>query len=59
MATIKDAHGKEYVVTISIVNLQKSGNQFKRYEIGDVISVKSPSWKDEQRKTYITAAKIN
>ncbi|WP_051349485.1 hypothetical protein [Chryseobacterium gregarium] len=59
MATIKDANGKEYTATISVVNLQKSGSQFKRYEVGDTITVKGPSWKDEQGKTYITAEKLN
>lgn len=59
MATIKNADGKEYIATISIVNLQKSGSQFKRYEVGDTITVKGSSWKDEQGKTYIAAEKLN
>lgn len=58
MATIKDTAGKEYIATISIVNLQKGGSQFKRYEVGDTISVQGPSWEDEQGKVYITAEKL-
>lgn len=59
IATIKDKTNKEYVGTISIINLQKSGSQFKRYEIGDTISVAGPFWKDEQGKTHITVEKLN
>lgn len=58
MATIQDANGKEYVATISIVNLQKSGSTFKRYEVGNSITVKGPSWKDDQGKTYIKAEQL-
>lgn len=39
-ATIKDAEGKEYDATISIVNLNKSGSEYKAYNIGDTITVK-------------------
>ncbi|WBV58206.1 hypothetical protein PFY10_07080 [Chryseobacterium daecheongense] len=58
MATIQDADGKEYVATISIVNLQKSGSTYKRYEVGDSIYVKGPSWKDDQGKVYIKAEQL-
>lgn len=59
MATIRDAGGKEYMVTISIVNLQKSGSAYKRYQVGDAITVKGPSWNDDQGRVYITAEKLN
>ncbi|MCJ8155095.1 hypothetical protein MKJ01_15105 [Chryseobacterium sp. SSA4.19] len=59
MATVKNSSGKEYIITISMVNLQKSGIQFKRYNVGDTITVTGPSWKDEQGKVYITAEKLN
>ncbi len=59
MATVKDAEGKEYIATISIVNLHKSGSAFKRYEVGDTITVKGPSWQDEQGKIYIKVEKLN
>ncbi|MEY8760506.1 hypothetical protein [Chryseobacterium tongliaoense] len=59
MTTIQDSAGKEYVATISIVNLQKSGSQYKRYEVGNTISVKGPSWKDDQGKTYIKVEKLD
>ncbi|GEP91860.1 hypothetical protein [Chitinophaga terrae (ex Kim and Jung 2007)] len=53
-ATIKEASGKEYLATISIVNLQKHGGQYKRYNVGDKISVKGPLWKDQEGKLHIT-----
>lgn len=59
MATIRDANGKEYTATISIVNLQKSGSNYKRYQIGDAITVKGPSWNDDKGRIYITAEKLN
>ncbi|MBT2622535.1 hypothetical protein [Chryseobacterium sp. ISL-6] len=58
MATIQDTNGKEYVATISIVNLQKSGSTFKRYEVGDTVTVQGPSWKDDQGKIYIKAEQL-
>lgn len=57
-ATIKDANGKLYYATISIVNLQKSGGEYKSYKIGDKITVKGTNWKDEEGKTYITVYKL-
>ncbi|PZR23848.1 MAG: hypothetical protein DI535_23170 [Citrobacter freundii] len=54
MATLKDSTGKEFVATISIVNLQKSGGKFKRYKEGEKITVSGPSWKDEGNVEHIT-----
>lgn len=51
--TIKDVDGKIYYATISIVNLQKSGSEYKAYKIGDKITVKGPEWKDGEGKTHI------
>ncbi|WP_128414605.1 hypothetical protein [Chryseobacterium sp. Leaf201] len=59
MATIRDAGGKEYTATISMINLQKSGSIYKRYQVGDAITVKGPSWNDDQGRIYITAEKLN
>ncbi|MBO9660920.1 MAG: hypothetical protein J7527_19005 [Chitinophagaceae bacterium] len=58
MATLKDSTGKEFVATISIVNLQKSGGEFKRYKEGDKITVAGPSWKDEAGLEHITVASL-
>jgi len=55
MATIADNKGKTSIVTISIVNLQKSGGTFKRYAIGDVIKAKGEVWKDDTGTEHITA----
>lgn len=54
MATLKDTTGKEFVATISIVNLQKSGGKFKRFKEGEKITVTGPSWKDERSVEHIT-----
>lgn len=58
MATLVDAENKNYIVTISIVNLQKSGGTFKRYEVGESIWVRGTSWKDDAGTTYIKAEDI-
>lgn len=58
MATVKDKSGKSYIVTISIVNLQKSGGTFKRYEVGQKITAKGTFWKDDTGNTYITAKNV-
>ena len=58
MATLKDSTGKEVVATISIVNLQKSGGQFKRYKEGEKISVAGPSWKDDAGLMHITVTSL-
>lgn len=58
MATIVDANGMENIATISIVNLNKSGGKFKRYNVGDKVTVKGTSWKDGEKKTYITVSEL-
>lgn len=58
MATLKDSTGKEFVATISIVNLQKSGGEFKRFKEGDKITVAGPSWKDEANLEHITVTSL-
>ncbi len=58
MATIESEDGQKYVATISIINLQKSGGEFKRYEIGDVIEVSGESWEDASGMKYITAQQL-
>ena len=59
MATIAGAEGREVVATISIINLQKSGGEFKRYEVGETISVSGPVWKDDNGVEHITVHKLN
>lgn len=58
MATVKDKNNKNYVVTISIVNLQKSGGTFKRFEVGEKIKAKGTFWQDDAGNTYITAKNV-
>ncbi|SHG58051.1 hypothetical protein SAMN05443633_1187 [Chryseobacterium arachidis] len=59
MATIKSEDGKDYVATISIVNLGRNAGSFKKYEVGDKIKVKGPFWKDEEGKVHITVRQLN
>ncbi len=58
MATVNDKNNKNYVVTISIVNLQKTGSVFKRFEVGQKIKAKGTFWKDDTGNTYITAKHV-
>ena len=57
-ATIENNKGVEYITTISIVNLAKSGSTYKRYEVGETITVKGTSWRDNLGITHITAQEI-
>ncbi len=58
MATVNDKDAKSYIVTISIVNLQKSGGTFKRFEVGQKIKAKGTFWKDDSGNTHITAKNV-
>ena len=58
MATLKDKNTQSYIVTISIVNLQKSGGTFKRFEVGQQVKAKGTFWKDDSDNTYITAKNV-
>ncbi len=58
MATIETNEGQIYVVTISIVNLQKSGNEFKRYEVRNKIEVSGEFWEDASGVKHITAEQV-
>ncbi len=58
MATVKDSDNKNYVVTISIVNLQKSGGTYKQFQTGEHIWAKGTFWKDDSGQIYITAKDI-
>ena len=58
MATVNDKDNKSYIVTISMINLQKSGGTFKRFEVGQKIRAKGTFWKDESGNTYITAKNV-
>ena len=58
MATLKDSDGKEYIATISIVNLSKSGGEYKAHNVGDNITVRGNSWKDDKGKIHITVTDL-
>ncbi|HET8574144.1 MAG TPA: hypothetical protein VFL76_09755 [Edaphocola sp.] len=55
VATVKDDRGKLYYVTVSFVNLQKGGGEYKTHKSGDVITVKGAQWTDTEGKMHITA----
>lgn len=58
VATVKDNNGQLYDVMISIVNLQKSGSQYKAHKTGDVITVQGPRWTDTEGRVHITAHQL-
>lgn len=49
---------KVYNATISRINLQKSGSEYKRYEEGDTITVTGSTWVDAEGVTYITVTEL-
>ena len=54
VATVKDANGRIYYATISIVNLQKRGNKYEGHQVGDKVAVTGAGWKDAEGKAHIT-----
>lgn len=46
VATLRTEDGTIYHATISMVNLQKHGSEFSRYEAGDKITVSGEVWED-------------
>lgn len=58
IATLKTDDNKEYIATISIVNLNRSGGEYQPHSIGDIITVKGSSWKDVANKVYITVREL-
>ena len=58
MATVKDSDQKNYVVTISSVNLQKSGGTYQQFQVGERIWTKGTFWKDDAGQIYITAKAV-
>ncbi len=57
-ATIKNTNGDEYIATISVVNLQKGSGNYKKYAVGDSITVKGTLWEDDKGKNYITVEEL-
>ena len=57
-ATILNDKGIVSVVVVSIVNLQKSGEKFKRFQIGDEITVTGSFWKDDEGIFHVMAQKF-
>lgn len=57
MATVNDKSGKSYIVTISIVNLHKSGSNYKRFEVGDKIRATGAFTTSYSSLTYYITAK--
>ncbi|MBL7704809.1 MAG: hypothetical protein JNM21_04595 [Taibaiella sp.] len=58
-ATVKSEANKTYKVTISRVNLEKSQSVYKKYEVGEQISVTGDWWKDAEDNIYIKATKLH
>lgn len=58
-AVIQDASKKLYSATISRINLQKTGSNYKQYETGEKITVSGSTWEDAEGTTYITVTKLD
>lgn len=58
-ATVKSEADKTYKVTISRINLEQSKSVYKKYEVGESISVTGDWWKDNEGNIYIRATKLN
>lgn len=57
-AVLQVADKKMYNATISRINLQKTGSDYKRYEEGDTITVTGSTWVDTEGVTYITVTEL-
>src|SRR5690606_1598758 len=57
-AVLQTANNKVYNATISRINLQKSGSEYKRYEEGETITVSGFIWVDTEGVTYITVTEL-
>lgn len=57
-AVLQTADKKTYNATISRINLQKSGSEYKRYEEGETITVTGSTWVDTEGITYITVTEL-
>ncbi|RYD96865.1 MAG: hypothetical protein EOP54_12620 [Sphingobacteriales bacterium] len=57
-ATVKSEANKTYKVTISRINLEQSKSAYKKYAIGEQISVTGEWWKDTEGNIYIKATKL-
>lgn len=58
-ATVKSEANKTYKVTISRINLEKSKSDYKKYEVGDKVSITGDWWKDTEGNIYIKATKLH
>ncbi len=57
-AVLQAADNKIYNATISRINLQKAGSEYKRYEEGETITVTGSTWVDTEGVTYITVTEL-
>jgi len=57
-AVLQADDNKMYTATISRINLQKSGSEYKRYEEGETITVTGSTWVDTEGVTYVTVTEL-
>lgn len=48
-----------YSVTISRVNLERKYAAYKRFEVGDKVTISGDWWKDAEGKIHITASNLH
>lgn len=58
-AVLQSADNKTYTATISRINLQKTGSEFKRFEEDETITVTGSVWVDTEGTTYITVSELH
>lgn len=58
-ATVLSQAKKEYQVTISKINLERRKAAYKRFEVGEKVTITGDWWKDATGKIYITASNLH
>lgn len=48
-----------YSVTVSKINLERKNAVYKRFEVGDKVTISGDWWKDAEGKIYITASNLH
>ena len=58
-ATVLSQANVEYSVTISKINLERKNAQYKRFEVGEKVTITGDWWKDAEGKIYVTASNLH
>lgn len=58
MAYFDGKDNKSYIATVSKSNLSKNGQKYKKYKVGEKITVKGSSWNDKDGTIHIMAKSL-